>query len=108
MVSVEHLKTIPRVNCLGIAVWRRIFSSFLVSHLTSSWGDYGFSPPGGTLWATRQQMARGDLLGGYDADNPKITGATRELLDDPADLERNVKEQMDLRSMSYKQRRKGA
>jgi hypothetical protein len=47
-------------------------------------------------------------LGGYDADDPRITGATRELLDDPADLERNVKDQMSLRSMSYKQRRKEA
>ncbi|KAI0301187.1 DUF1212-domain-containing protein [Multifurca ochricompacta] len=32
----------------------------------------------------------------------------RESLDDPADLEKNVKEQMGLRSMNYKQRRKEA
>ena len=56
----------------------------------------------------RPRLSRLYSLGGYDADDPRITGATRELLDDPADLERNVKEQMDLRSMSYKQRRKEA
>ncbi|KAI9508342.1 hypothetical protein F5148DRAFT_1356167 [Russula earlei] len=49
----------------------------------------------------RPRLSRWYSLGG-------VTGATRELLDDPADLERNVKDQMDLRSMSYKQRRKEA
>ncbi|KAH9080181.1 hypothetical protein EDB83DRAFT_2513083 [Lactarius deliciosus] len=57
-----------------------------------------FPPPARDLPESRSQEGIGDL----------ITGATRESLDDPADLERNVKEQMDLRSMSYKQRRKGA
>lgn len=56
----------------------------------------------------RPRPSRLYSLGGYDADDPRITGATRELLDDPADLERNVKDQMGLRSMSYKQRRKEA
>ncbi|KAI0269942.1 hypothetical protein BC834DRAFT_819968 [Gloeopeniophorella convolvens] len=56
----------------------------------------------------RPRLSRFYSLGGYDADDPKVTGATRELLDDPLDLERNVKEQMGLRSMSYKQRRKEA
>jgi len=56
----------------------------------------------------RPRLSRLYSLGWYDADDPKITGATRELLDDPADLERNVKDQMDLRSMSYKQRRREA
>ena len=31
------------------------------------------------------------LLGRYDEDHPRITGATRELLDDLADFEINVK-----------------
>jgi hypothetical protein len=57
---------------------------------------------------TRPRLSRLYSLGGYDAEDPRITGATRESLDDPADLERNVKEQMGLRSMSYKQRRKEA
>jgi hypothetical protein len=56
----------------------------------------------------RPRLSRLYSLGGYDADDPRITGGTRELLDDPADLERNVKDQMDLRSMNYKQRRKEA
>ncbi|TFY65636.1 hypothetical protein EVG20_g5445 [Dentipellis fragilis] len=43
-----------------------------------------------------------------DPDDPKITGATRMLLDDPEDLEQNCKQQMDLRYMNYKQRRKEA
>jgi hypothetical protein len=86
-----------------------------VSNSTLPWDDYGFPASrreslgeplvGGER---RPSLSRLYSLGGYDADDPKITGATRELLDDPADLERNVKEQMDLRSMSYKQRRKEA
>jgi hypothetical protein len=56
----------------------------------------------------RPRLSRLYSLGGYDAEDPRITGATRESLDDPADLERNVKEQMGLRSVSYKQRRKEA
>ena len=86
-----------------------------VSHSTLPWDDYGFPASrrgslGGPLadGERRPRLSRLYSLGGYDADDPKITGVTRELLDDPADLERNVKEQMDLRSMSYKQRRKEA
>ena len=86
-----------------------------VSHSTLPWDDYGF--PASRRGSLGEPLADGERrphlsrlysLGGYDADDPKITGVTRELLDDPADLERNVKEQMDLRSMSYKQRRKEA
>ncbi|KAF8264762.1 DUF1212-domain-containing protein [Lactarius quietus] len=86
-----------------------------VSDSTLPWDDYGFSADHrGSLGEPladeerRPPLSRLYSLGGYDADDPKVTGATRELLDDPADLERNVKEQMDLRSMSYKQRRKEA
>ena len=86
-----------------------------VSHSTLPWDDYGLSASRrGSLGdpladgERRPSLSRLYSLGGYDADDPKITGATRELLDDPADLERNVKEQMDLRSMTYKQRRKEA
>jgi len=86
-----------------------------VSHLTLPWDDHGFADSRkGSLGEPlaegdrRPRLSRLYLLGGYDADDLKITGATRELLDDPADLEKNVKEQMDLRSMSYKQRRKEA
>ena len=86
-----------------------------VSNSTLPWDDYGFSASRrGSLGEPladeerRPRLSRLYSLGGYDADDPKITGATRESLDDPADLERNVKEQMDLRSMSYKQRRKEA
>ncbi|TFY77460.1 hypothetical protein EWM64_g6553 [Hericium alpestre] len=46
--------------------------------------------------------------GPLDPDDPKVTGATRMLLDDPDDLEKNCQKQMDLRYMSYKQRRKEA
>lgn len=85
-----------------------------VSDSTPPWDDHGFAA---SRTGSLGELAEGDRrppfarlysLGGYDPDDPKITGATRELLDDPADLERNVKEQMDLRSMSYKQRRKEA
>jgi hypothetical protein len=77
-------------------------------------GHYGFAAyrtgslgePSGR--DTRPRLSRLYSLGGYDAEDPRITGATRESLDDPADLERNVKERMGLRSMSYKQRRKEA
>ena len=84
-----------------------------VSHSNPKWGDYGSYPfRSGSLSETesdiRPRPSRLYSLGGYDADDPRITGATRELLDDPADLERNVKDQMGLRAMSYKQRRKEA
>jgi hypothetical protein len=84
-----------------------------VSHSNPKWGDYGSYPfRSGSLSETepdiRPRLSRLYSLGGYDADDPRITGATRELLDDPADLERNVKDQMGLRTMSYKQRRKEA
>ena len=84
-----------------------------VSHSDPNWGDYGSYPlRSGSLSETepdiRPRLSRLYSLGGYDADDPRITGATRELLDDPADLERNVKDQMGLRTMSYKQRRKEA
>ena len=86
-----------------------------VSHSTLPWDDHRF--PASRTGSLGELFPEGDRrprpsrlysLGGYDADDPKVTGATRESLDDPADLERNVKEQMDLRSMSYKQRRKEA
>jgi hypothetical protein len=85
-----------------------------ISNPTPNLDNYGFAasrtgslsePPGRDM---RPRLSRLYSLGGYDADDPRITGATRELLDDPADLERNVKEQMGLRSMNYKQRRKEA
>jgi hypothetical protein len=84
-----------------------------VSHSNPKWGDYGSYPfRSGSLSETepdiRPRLSRLYSLGGYDADDPRITGATRELLDDPADLERNVQDQMGLRNMSYKQRRKEA
>lgn len=84
-----------------------------VSHSNPKWGDYGSYPfRSGSLSETgpdiRPRLSRLYSLGGYDEDDPRITGATRELLDDPADLERNVKDQMGLRTMSYKQRRKEA
>ena len=84
-----------------------------VSHSNPKWGDYGSYPfRSGSLSETepdiRPRLSRLYSLGGYDADDPRITGATRELLDDPADLERNVKDEMGLRTMSYKQRRKEA
>jgi hypothetical protein len=85
----------------------------LVSHSNPKWGDYGSYPfRSGSLSEAepdmRPRLSRLYSLGGYDADDPRITGATRELLDDPADLESNVKDQMGLRTMSYKQRRKEA
>jgi hypothetical protein len=85
-----------------------------ISNPTANWDHCGFSasrtgslsdPPGRDM---RPHLSRLYSLGGYDADDPRITGATREFLDDPTDLERNVKEHMGLRSMSYKQRRKEA
>jgi hypothetical protein len=84
-----------------------------VSHSNPKWGDYGSYPfRSESLSETeidmRPRLSRLYSLGGYDADDPRITGTTRELLDDPADLERNVKDQMGLRNMSYKQRRKEA
>jgi hypothetical protein len=84
-----------------------------VSHSNPKWGDYGSYPlRSGSLSETepdiRPRLSRLYSLGGYDADDPRITGATRELLDDPADLERNVNDEMGLRAMSYKQRRKEA
>ena len=84
-----------------------------VSHSTPKWGHYGTYPSrSGSLSDfepdMRPRFSRMYSLGGYDADDPRITGATRELIDDPTDLERNVKDQMGLRSMSYKQRRKEA
>lgn len=84
-----------------------------VSNPTPKWDSYSFSPSrSGSLSESgpdmRPRLSRLYSLGWYDADDPRITGATRELLDDPADLERNVKDQMDLRSMSYKQRRREA
>ena len=84
-----------------------------VSHSNPKWGDYGSYPfRSGSLSESetdrRPRLSRLYSLGGYDADDPRITGATRELLDDPADLERNVKDEMGLRTMSYKQRRKEA
>lgn len=84
-----------------------------VSSSTPKWDNPWFSPSrSGSISESgpdmRPRLSRLYSLGGYDADDPRITGATRELLDDPADLERNVKDQMALRSMSYKQRRKEA
>ena len=84
-----------------------------VSNSTPKWDNHWFSPSrSGSISESgpdmRPRPSRLYSLGGYDADDPRITGATRELLDDPADLERNVKDQMGLRSMSYKQRRKEA
>ncbi len=84
-----------------------------VSRSNPKWGNHGSYPfRSGSLSETEQdrrpRLSRLYSLGGYDADDPRITGATRELLDDPADLERNVKDQMGLRTMSYKQRRKEA
>lgn len=84
-----------------------------VSHSNPKWGDYGSYPFRSESLSEaepdiRPRLSRLYSLGGYDADDPRITGATRELLDDPADLERNVKDQMGLRTMSYKQRRKEA
>lgn len=84
-----------------------------VSKSTSKWENYECSPSrSGSLSESgpdiRPRLSRLYSLGGYDADDPRITGATRELLDDRVDLERNVKDQMGLRSMSYKQRRKEA
>ena len=84
-----------------------------VSNSTPKWDNYLFSPSrSGSLSESdpdmRPRLSRLYSLGWYDADDPRITGATRDLLDDPADLERNVKDQMDLRSMSYKQRRREA
>jgi hypothetical protein len=84
-----------------------------ISHSNPKWGDYGSYPfRSGSLSETepdvRPRLSRLYSLGGYDADDPTITGATRELLDDPTDLERNVKDQMGLRIMGYKQRRKEA
>jgi hypothetical protein len=84
-----------------------------VSHSNPKWGHSGSYPfRSGSLSETeldiRPRLSRLYSLGGYDADDPRITGATRELLDDPADLERNVKDHMGLRTMSYKQRRKEA
>lgn len=84
-----------------------------ISHSDPKWGDYGSYPfRSGSLSDTgsdiRPRLSRLYSLGGYDEDDPRITGATREVLDDPADLERNVKDQMGLRTMSYKQRRKEA
>ncbi|KAH8994384.1 hypothetical protein EDB86DRAFT_3102988 [Lactarius hatsudake] len=86
-----------------------------VSNSTLPWNGHGVSSSrtgsSGEPFAggdRRPRLSRLYSLGGHNADYPKITGATRESLDDPADLERNVKEQMDLRSMSYKQRRKEA
>jgi hypothetical protein len=84
-----------------------------VSHSAPKWGHYGSYPfRSGSLSEPEPDMRPRFSclysLGGYDADDPRITGATRELLDDQADLERNVKDQMGLRSMSYKQRRKEA
>ena len=77
------------------------------------WGDHvSYAFRSGSLSETGQdrcpRLSRLYSLGGHDADDPRITGATRELRDDPADLERNVKDQMGLRTMSYKQRRKEA
>jgi hypothetical protein len=90
-----------------------LFELSRVSHSNPKWGDYGSYPfRSGSLSETepdiRPRLSRLYSLGGYDADDPRITGATRELLDDPADLERNVKDEMGLRTMSYKQRRKEA
>jgi len=100
---------------------RGVVSNLLeLSHISDStlpWDDYGFAPSRRGSLGEPRALAEGDSrpsltrwysLPGYDPDDPKVTGATRESLDDPADLERNVKEQMDLRSMSYKQRRKEA
>lgn len=83
------------------------------SHSNPKWGDYRSYPfRSGSLSETEQdirpRLSRLYSLGGYDADDPRITGETRELLDDPTDLERNVKDHMGLRTMSYKQRRKEA
>lgn len=83
------------------------------SHSNPKWGDYGSYPfRSGSLSEIepdiRPRLSRLYSLGGYDADDPRITGETRESIDDPADLERNVKDQMGLRTMSYKQRRKEA
>ena len=98
-------------------LYRGVVSNLLelsrVSHSNPKSGDYGSYPlRSGSLSETepdiRPRLSRLYSLGGYDADDPRITGATRELLDDPADLERNVKDQMGLRTMSYKQRRKEA
>jgi hypothetical protein len=84
-----------------------------VSRSTATWGQYGTYPlRSGSLSEPepdmRPRFSRLYSLGGYDEDDPRITGATRESLDDPSDLERNVKDQMGLRTMSYKQRRKEA
>lgn len=84
-----------------------------VSNPTPKWDNYWASPSRSVSLSEsgpdmRPRLSRLYSLGGYDADDPRITGATRELLDDPADLERNVKDQMSLRSMSYKQRRREA
>ena len=98
-------------------VHRGVVSNLLelsrVSRSTPKWGQYGTYPlrsgslsePGPDM---RPRFSRLYSLGGYDEDDPRITGATIESLDDPTDLERNVKDQMGLRTMSYKQRRKEA
>ena len=70
-----------------------------VSHSDRKWGDYGsylfrsgsLSEPEPDL---RPRLSRLYSLGGYDADDPRITGATHVLPGDLAD-------QIGLRAMSY-------
>jgi len=96
------------------ALHRGLVSNLLelsrVSHPSPRWDPYpspsrSLSDAGPEM---RPRLPHLYSLGGYDADDPRITGVTRELLDDPADVERNVRDQMRLRSMSYKQRREEA
>ncbi|KAI0058885.1 DUF1212-domain-containing protein [Artomyces pyxidatus] len=49
-----------------------------------------------------------EALDGYDPDDPIITGEKRELLDDPEDLEGYARDTMNVKYLTYRQRRKEA
>ncbi|KAF8463041.1 hypothetical protein DFH94DRAFT_809737 [Russula ochroleuca] len=90
------------VRLLFTAAWYLIFSSPLAS---PKWGQYGTYPfLTGSLSEPepdmRSRFSRLYSLGEYDEDDPRMTGAARELLDDLEDLEKSVKDRMGLRTIT--------
>jgi len=84
-------------------------STWDMSDFSMSRGASGVSQGSTGGWGMGRMDSNLSLGSGVlDPDDPKITGATKMLLDDPKDLEENCKQQMDLKHMNYKQRRKEA
>jgi hypothetical protein len=109
-MMMMHYPSMTAVRLLFTAAWYLIFSSPLAS---PKWGQYGTYPfLTGSLSEPepdmRSRFSRLYSLGEYDEDDPRMTGAARELLDDLEDLEKSVKDRMGLRTVSYRQRCKEA